>query len=99
MLYSGRSRSGIAGAPATIRIGGAAEGGKKGLTGILFYRLPFRGGTGDGANNRVVKQLIKELSRWAEDEIDWAVQFFHDRYMEKVEHHRSRRKRLRTVTT
>ncbi len=95
MLYSGRSRDTIAGSPPKIRIGGAAEGGKKGITASLFLRFPFAGGTGQGANNRVIRQLIRELGRWADDEVRWAVPYFRDRYMEKVNNHRSRRKRLR----
>lgn len=98
MLWSGDSRKKISGGVANIRVGGSAEGGKKSITAILFYRLPFKGGTGDQkgrTSNSVVRQLIGELSRWATDEVSWAAKYFLERYMEKVNNHRSRRKRLR----
>lgn len=98
MLYSGKTRKEIADTPPKLRVGGAAEGGKKLPTCTLFYRLPFSGGTGKGwgaDSNRIVKQIIKELSRWAPDEVPWACDEFLRRYMEKVNKWRGRRKRVR----
>lgn len=98
MLFSGRTRKAIADAPAKLRIGGSAEGGKKLPTCTLFYRLPFSGGTGESrgkGSNRVVRQIIDELSRWAPDEVPWACEEFARRYMEKVSKWRGRRKRIR----
>lgn len=98
MLYSGKSRDAIAGSPPKLRVGGSAEGGKKLPTCTLFYRLPFSGGTGESwgkDSNRVVRQIIDELSRWAPDEVPWACNEFLRRYMEKVNKWRGRRKRVR----
>ena len=96
MLWSGDTRDKTSNTAPKIRVGGSAEGGKKQITATAFYRLPFAGGTGRSrGGNQVVQQIIKELSRWAEDEVRWAAQRFKELYVEKVNNHRSRRKRLR----
>lgn len=99
MLWSGRSRNETSNRPPKIRIGGSAEGGKKGPTATASYRLPFSGGSGrsrgGSQSNQVAARIIKELSRWSEDEIAWAKQYFLGRYTAKLEQHRGRRKRIR----
>lgn len=100
MLWSGNTRKAVANGAAKIRLGGAAEGGKKGLTATLIYRLPFKGGTGDRrrrGSNSVPRQIIHELSRWATDEVTWAAKYFAARYIAKVQAHQSRRIRIRKV--
>ena len=98
LVFSGRSRELISGQQPTVHVGGAAEGGKKGLTGYYKLRFPFSGGSGRSkrrGSNDVVARMVKELERWAGDEVTWARQEFLRRYLEKVNNHRGRRQRRR----
>ena len=98
MLYSGDTRKQTSSTTPKLRLGGSAEGGKKGVSATLFYKLPFKGGSGRSlGGNRVAAQLVKELSRWSEDEVRWAAEFFRNAYQAKLAAHKSSRKRIRTI--
>lgn len=95
LVYSGQSRREVSSAAIKVRIGGAAEGGKKGITGSFRLRFPFAG-RDDGKNRTValLGRMNKELSRWSDDEAEWARQEVSRRYWAKVEAYRGSRKRI-----
>jgi len=98
LVYSGKSRAVISGQSPQIRTSGAAEGGKKNLGGYYKLRFPFTGGSGRQrrrGSNDTVARMVRELERWAGDEVAWARAEFLRRYMEKVNNWRGRRRRRR----
>jgi hypothetical protein len=110
MLLTGRSRQQMSSKRPQIRVGGAAEGGKKGLSGYYFLRFPFSGDAQFAMRKRArrikraqwvgkrqnkLPQLRKEMERWAGDEVQQAKEEFANRYMAKVNAYRGRRQRKR----
>lgn len=111
MLASGDTRRAMADKPVKVSIGGAAEGGKKGITATFKLKFPFAGKVQENVRKRIkgrgskgyvpprrrniLPQLKKEMERWAGDEVGWAIQEFQKRYMEKVNAWRGRRQRVR----
>lgn len=96
-LWSGRSRQQMTTQYRGPRIGGAAEGGKQGLSGQLLMRFPFKGGTGRsrGANADVLARMQSEMSRWSDDEAQAATQNYARGYMARVNAWRGGLKRKR----
>jgi len=68
LVKTGASRTSMLATPPKIRMSGAAEGGKKGLSGTLWLRFAFKGGSGrfraQGTKQEaVIKRLIDEVRR------------------------------------
>ena len=113
MLFSGDTRREMTSKEPKITTGGAASGGKKGLTGNYKLRFPFskklqvnyekrlkrsrQKGYTIRPKHNVVPQLRREMEAWAGDEVTWARQYFLERYMEKLNRFRGRRQRKRKV--
>lgn len=86
LLYSGATRAKMAnGGVPYISVGGAAEGGKKGLTGKYRLSFPFGGGAEKGKprriSRRILNQLKTEVARWSADEIAASRDFLLAHYM------------------
>lgn len=86
LLFSGATRARMCnGGTPYISIGGAAEGGKKGLTGKYRLSFPFGGGAEKGKprriSRRILNQLKIEVARWSSDEIAASRDFMLAHYM------------------
>jgi hypothetical protein len=109
MLRTGKTRDKMAGSTPQLRIGGAAEGGKKGITGSYRLKFPFDAALQQNyrrrlgrRNNRpaaprrnVMPQLRREMEAWAADEIRLAARGFAQRYWQSVRNHRGGQRRYR----
>lgn len=111
MVFTGDTRREMTGKRPKITVGGAAVGGQKSLDGRYKLRFAFakrvqtnyakrverskkKGYTIQPKHN-ILPQLRREIEAWAGDEVTWARQYFLDRYMEKLNRFRGRRKRVR----
>lgn len=102
LVYTGASRDQMT-SPfgfESLRVGGAAEGGKKDISGKITYRFKFRGGSGrerrpSGRATVTPKVMVNELQTVTQDEARHIASHFHDQYWSKVEQFRRSRKRVR----
>lgn len=96
-VFSGRSREVLTRQYRGPRVGGSAEGGKRKLAGSLLLRFPFKGGSGRsrGSNADVLKRMVLEMGRWADDEARAGSGEFLRRYMGRVKAHRGSRQRVK----
>lgn len=83
-----------------IRVGGAAAGGKKDLSGKITYRFKFRGGTGAERKGRrgagvFPRDMVNELQTVTKEESTHIASQFLDAYWSRVEKYRGTRKRKR----
>lgn len=102
LVKSGQSRTNMLRAPASIRMSGSAEGGKKELSGKLLLRFSFRGGGGrfrqaGTRQEQVVHQMIGELRRILPAEGADLARDFSTQYFGQVAA-MPKRKRIRKVT-
>lgn len=110
MLLTGRTRAAMSDHRPAVRVGGAAEGGKKGLSAYYVLRFPFSGEAQKavarrarqlkrhkvvGARTSRLPQMRREMERWAGEEVGQAKEEFIRRYMAKVNAYRGRRQRKR----
>lgn len=100
LVKTGRSMRDMARTMPDIRIGGAAEGGRKGLTGSYRLRFAWKGGTGAQKTIRTgvsTAQMLTEMARWSDDEAREASANFVTGYWQRVEQWRGSRKRIRAT--
>lgn len=98
LVKTGASRDQIVRTVPQVRIGGAAAGGRKGLSGSYRLRFAWKGGAGRERPRRggvTAAVMLAELARWADDEAREAQQRFHEGYWRRVTNWRGSRKRIR----
>ena len=98
LVKTGASRDQMVAMTPTVQIGGAASGGKKGLTGQYKLRFAWKGGTGQERRVRsgvTTQVMLSEVSRFSDDEAREAAEHFHKAYWQKVAQWRGSRKRVR----
>ncbi len=102
LVLTGRTRAWFS-VPASgkITVGGSLVGGKKGISGKLAMKMPFRGGSGSekpgqwrgGVTPRVMKAEYETMTR---GERAMGAGIFHGKYWGQVAVFRKRRKRKKT---
>lgn len=105
LVLTGRSKDWMTRAH-KIRIGGNAEAGTTNAT--IIVNFPFKGGTGRfkdpthfkaAAAQKSIKNMIRELETFADDEKPKIAQWFLEFYMQECEKFRGGRKRKRIPIT
>lgn len=102
LVKTGASRRSMLNHPPKIRMSGAAEGGKRSLSGTLLLRFAFKGGAGrfrakGSRQEKTVRQMIEEVRKVLPAEGHELAQDLLREYMRLVEA-MPKRKRRRKIT-